>query len=65
MQEYIWDNEFENIVTLLGYKVNPYKYIKNCDLFVCASFAEGFSTAVTEALICLLYTSVWWVTGMR
>lgn len=51
MQEYIWDNEFENIVTLLGYKVNPYKYIKNCDLFVCASFAEGFSTAVTEALI--------------
>ena len=51
MQEYIWDNELENIVTLLGYKVNPYKYIKNCDLFVCASFAEGFSTAVTEALI--------------
>ena len=38
-------------VTLLGYHTNPYKYIKNCDLFVCASHAEGFSTAATEALI--------------
>lgn len=25
--------------------------MKKCDLFVCASLAEGFSTAVTEALI--------------
>ena len=38
-------------VTLLGYDVNPYKYLRRCDLFVCSSFAEGFSTAVTEALI--------------
>ena len=29
----------------LGYQLNPYKYLKACDLFVCASFAEGFSTA--------------------
>lgn len=38
-------------VTLLGYKTNPYKYISKCDIFVCASVAEGFSTAATEALI--------------
>lgn len=38
-------------VTLLGYQTNPYKYVAGCDLFVCASFAEGFSTAATEALI--------------
>ena len=38
-------------VTLLGYQTNPYKYIKNCDLFICASLSEGFSTAATEALI--------------
>ncbi|MYL30779.1 glycosyltransferase [Halobacillus halophilus] len=38
-------------VTLLGYQNNPYKYIKNCDLFVCSSYHEGFSTAVTESLI--------------
>ena len=38
-------------VTFLGYRTNPYKYVSKCDLFVCASFAEGFSTAATEALI--------------
>lgn len=38
-------------VTLLGYQENPYCYIRQCDLFVCSSFSEGFSTAVTEALI--------------
>jgi len=38
-------------VTLLGYKDNPYKYVKKADLFVCSSYHEGFSTAVTEALI--------------
>ena len=38
-------------VTFLGYQTNPYKYVANCDLFVCASHSEGFSTAATEALI--------------
>ncbi len=38
-------------ITLLGYQTNPYKYVAACDLFVCASYAEGFSTAATEALI--------------
>ena len=38
-------------VTFLGYQTNPYKYVAKCALFVCASFAEGFSTAATEALI--------------
>lgn len=40
-----------NTVTFLGYQANPYKYVSNCDLFVCASYTEGFSTAATEALI--------------
>lgn len=38
-------------LSLLGYQTNPYRYMANCDLFVCASLAEGFSTAATEALI--------------
>ena len=38
-------------VTFLGYQTNPYKYVSKCDLFICASHAEGFSTAATEALI--------------
>ena len=41
----------EDSITLLGYQTNPYKFVKNCNLFVCASLAEGFSTAATEALI--------------
>ena len=38
-------------VTFVGFKSNPYKYVKNADLYVCSSRREGFSTAVTEALI--------------
>ncbi len=41
----------EEYVTFLGYQTNPYKYIAKSDLFLCASRAEGFSTATTEALI--------------
>ncbi len=36
---------------LIGFQENPYKYVKNADLYVCSSRREGFSTAVTEALI--------------
>lgn len=36
---------------LLGFKENPYKYVSKADLFVCSSRREGFSTAVTEAMI--------------
>jgi glycosyltransferase involved in cell wall biosynthesis len=43
--------QVNNSFKLLGYNTNPYKYVKNCDLFVCASIAEGFSTAATESLI--------------
>lgn len=51
MEHFIQANNLQESVTLLGYQTNPYKYVAKCDLFVCASFAEGFSTAATEALI--------------
>ena len=51
MERFIRENNLLESVTLLGYHTNPYKYVKKCNLFVCASFAEGFSTAATEALI--------------
>lgn len=41
----------KNTFHLLGFKENPYKYLSLADLFVCSSRREGFSTAVTEALI--------------
>ena len=51
MLEDIKSKDLTGNVTLLGYKENPYKYVKNSDLYVCSSYSEGFSTAVTEALI--------------
>ena len=51
LRDYVRENGLENSVTFLGYQTNPYKYVAGCDLFVCASHAEGFSTAATEALI--------------
>lgn len=50
LKQYIVENNLAN-VTLLGYKKNPYKYIRESDLFVCSSRAEGFSTVVSEAII--------------
>lgn len=51
LEAYIINNHIEDYVTFLGFKDNPYKYVKRADLFVCSSYREGFSTAVTEALI--------------
>ena len=50
-EKYLKENELEKTFTFLGYRDNPYKYVKNADLYVCSSRREGFSTAVTEALI--------------
>lgn len=41
----------EDSFIFLGFKDNPYQYVSRCDLYVCSSRREGFSTAVTESLI--------------
>lgn len=51
LKKYTEDHNLINYVDFLGYQDNPYKYVAKCDLFVCASYREGFSTATTEALI--------------
>ena len=51
LESFICEHGLQDSLTLLGYRTNPYKYVANCDLFLCASTAEGFSTAATEALI--------------
>lgn len=40
-----------NNVKLLGFKENPYKYIKQGDLFICSSRNEGFSLVIAESMI--------------
>lgn len=50
-RKFLTDNGMSDAVVFHGYQTNPYKYVSKADLFVCASHAEGFSTAATEALI--------------
>lgn len=38
-------------VILLGTQMNPYPYIKNCDIYVQPSFSEGYCTTTVEAKI--------------
>ena len=65
LEEYIAKNNLENIVSLPGFTPNPYSIIKEHDLFVCSSRAEGYSTAVTEALILGLPVITTDCSGMR
>ncbi len=51
LKELALKEEISDSVVFLGYQTNPYKFISKCDLFVCSSYSEGFSTATTEAII--------------
>ena len=51
LQSQIDDLNLNDTCKLLGFDENPYKYVSNADLFICSSNKEGFSTAVTEALV--------------
>lgn len=51
LQSYLNENNLQDTFTFMGYNTNPYKYVKNCNLYVCSSYSEGFSTSVTETLI--------------
>lgn len=51
LESYLAENNLQDSFTFMGYKTNPYKYVKKCDLYVCSSLSEGFSTSVTESLI--------------
>ncbi|WP_299515157.1 glycosyltransferase [uncultured Rummeliibacillus sp.] len=43
--------DLTNRITLLGYRTNPYKYLKNSDCYICSSRSEGLSTTVIESMI--------------
>lgn len=65
LQSYICENRLEDIVTLWGFQSNPYAFMSQSDLFVCSSIAEGYSTAVTEALILGLPVVTTFCSGMN
>jgi len=49
IEEKIKEFGVEEQVILLGNKINPYPYIKNCDVYVQPSYEEGYSTTICEA----------------
>ena len=51
LEKMISDYSLEKRISLLGFKKNPYKYVAAADIYICSSRKEGFSTAVTEALV--------------
>lgn len=65
LENYVAKTGLNDQVSFLGYKTNPYKYVAKCDVFVCSSHREGFSTAATEALIVGTPVVTTLVSGMK
>lgn len=51
LEKIVKEKKLTDSFIFLGFKENPYKYMSKCDIYVCSSRREGFSTAVTEALV--------------
>lgn len=51
LKELIKENNLEDSFILLGKKINPYPYMKKCDLYAQPSRYEGKAVTVTEAQI--------------
>ena len=52
LEKYINENNLENYTQLLGFKENPYPYLKEADIFVSSSRYEGYPLVLCEA-VCL------------
>lgn len=63
--QFVRENDLLDTITLLGYQLNPYKYMTKADVFLCSSYREGFSTAATEALILGVPVCTVEVSGMK
>ena len=51
VQKLIDKNGLENHIRLLGFKENPYPYIKAADLIICSSIHESYCLVVAESLV--------------
>lgn len=49
VEKEIKDHHLEDTVILLGYRSNPYPYMRQCDLYVQPSYWEGYCTTTWEA----------------
>lgn len=51
LETYIEENDLEENIQILGFKENPYPYIKNSVATILTSLSEGFSLALAESAI--------------
>ncbi len=51
LRTYIQEQNADGFVCMTGNQMNPYPYIAQSDLLVCASYFEGYNLTVAEALV--------------
>lgn len=51
LEQLIQNYKLEGYFVLLGKRINPYPYMKHCDIYVQTSIKEGFGLTVSEAKI--------------
>ncbi|MGL5933463.1 MAG: glycosyltransferase [Cetobacterium sp.] len=51
LKKYIIENSLQSYIEMVGFKRNPYNYIKESDIFISSSRYEGFSLVVAEAML--------------
>tara|TARA_Y100000741_G_scaffold56537_1_gene39207 strand:- start:1046 stop:2155 length:1110 start_codon:yes stop_codon:yes gene_type:complete len=49
LENYIFEKKLSSIVKIIPYKINPYKYIKQADIFLLTSKFEGLPNVLLEA----------------
>lgn len=50
IKKIIAETNLGDTVKILDFQTNPYKSIAHSDVYVCSSYAEGYSTAVSESV---------------
>ena len=55
LKKYIYEKKLHQYVKLLGYKKNPFQYIKQADIFLLSSKYEGSPNVIVEALFLKKY----------
>lgn len=50
LKELVIKKNIESRVSFVGFKSNPYKYIKKCDIFILPALWEGFGNVIVEAM---------------
>jgi glycosyltransferase involved in cell wall biosynthesis len=52
LEKLIKEFKIESKITLLGTKINPYVFMRDCDILVVSSYYEGFPNVIIEANVC-------------